>query len=257
MPAQPASPQQTTTPATPASSLPSQTTVIEGEMLQPSGENTRSTAVEPVPVPSALPAPHSGGFGAIEAPATAEAEQGRPLDLGAVAGTTRIIPQATQTQLVPDPQAVPGMIEENAAGAITDIPSVAATSPGDPQEGYREAEGLFRRQQYEQAEMGFRQFLQSHPRDKLAPDATFNLGESYFFRGRYREAAEQYLKLTTAYAKSDLVPVGMLKLGMSLEALGARDQACATFSETARKFPDAGPELKQGLARARSRANCT
>ena len=43
---------------------------------------------------------------------------------------------------------------------------------------------------------------------------------------------------------------------VSLEALGARDQACATFSETIRKFPDADAELKAALGRARARANC-
>ncbi|MGV6871646.1 tol-pal system protein YbgF [Pseudochelatococcus sp. B33] len=172
---------------------------------------------------------------------------GRPLDLGAVAGAGRADPFQN-----PQSAAIVPAIDAATAG----IPSVAATAPGDPQIGYRNAEASLRRQDYEAAEMGFREFLQSHPRDKLAPEATFHLGESYFFRGRYREAAEQYLKLTTTYSASALAPEGMLKLGMSLDALGARDQACATFSETARKFPSASTEVRQGIARARSRANC-
>ena len=60
--------------------------------------------------------------------------------------------------------------------------------------------------QYEQAEMGFRAFLQSHPRDRLAPDATYWLGESYLRAQPSREAAEQFLKVSTDYPKSAKAP---------------------------------------------------
>lgn len=137
------------------------------------------------------------------------------------------------------------------------IPSVAATAPGDPRQGYQIAESFLRQQQYEQAEMGFRQFIQSHPRDQLVPDATYFLGESYYYRGRYREAAEQYLKLTTNFAKSNRAPEGLLRLGQSLEAMGARDQACATYSEVERKYPQASRStLREGITNARGRAKC-
>ena len=52
-------------------------------------------------------------------------------------------------------------------------PSVAATGTGDARADYDAAYAYILQKQYEQAEMSFRQFLQSHPRDRLAPDATY------------------------------------------------------------------------------------
>ncbi|MCJ2051619.1 tol-pal system protein YbgF [Methylobacterium sp. J-070] len=134
--------------------------------------------------------------------------------------------------------------------------SVAATRTGDPAADYDAAVELVRGKQYEQAEMGLRQFIQSHPRDNRVAGATYWLGESYLARGRNREAAEQFLKVSTDYARSAQAPDAMLKLGVTLNALGAREQACATLAELDRKFPNAGAGVRQGVAREQKRARC-
>jgi tol-pal system protein YbgF len=135
-------------------------------------------------------------------------------------------------------------------------PSVAATGTGNARADYETAYAYLLQKQYEQAEMGLRQFLQSHPRDRLVPDATYWLGETYLQRNRPREAAEQFLKISTQHAASPKAPDAMLKLGVSLNALGARDQACATLAELERKYPQAGPNVRQGVEREQKRARC-
>jgi tol-pal system protein YbgF len=112
------------------------------------------------------------------------------------------------------------------------------------------------RGEYASAEMSFRQFLQSHPRSALAPDATYWLGESYFQRSLHRDAAEQYLKVSTTFPQAGRAADSMLKLGMSLTALGARDQACSTLREVDRKYPAASPTVKRGVERELRRARC-
>ena len=134
--------------------------------------------------------------------------------------------------------------------------SVAATAPGTPRQAYDLAYSSITTRQYEDAEMGFRQFLQSHPRDRLVPAATFWLGESYFRRNRHKDAAEQYLKVTTDHSRAAIAPDAMLKLGMSLNALGAREQACATYAQLAVKYPEASQTVKNGVDRERQRARC-
>jgi tol-pal system protein YbgF len=104
--------------------------------------------------------------------------------------------------------------------------------------------------------MGFRRFIQSHPRDRLVADATYWLGESYLQRNRPREAAEQFLKVSTDFTRSAKAPDALLKLGVSLSALGAKDQACATFAELERKYPAASSTVKQGVDREQKRARC-
>lgn len=153
----------------------------------------------------------------------------------------------------------PSRVPTTGATAVPPKPSVAAGGAGGAggaNADYEAAYALVRDRQYEQAEMSLRQFIQSHPRDKLVPKATYWLGETYLQRNRHREAAEQFLRVSTDYAASPVAPDAMLKLGASLAALGAKSQACATLAEVERKFPSAGETVRQGVEREQKRARC-
>jgi tol-pal system protein YbgF len=134
--------------------------------------------------------------------------------------------------------------------------SLASTGTDSVRADFDNAYAFIQQRQYEQAEMGFRSFLQSHPRSKLTADATYWLGESYLQRNRYRDAAEQFLKITTSFGTTPKGPDGMFKLGVSLRGLGANDQACATFAEVGRKYPAARPALLKDVQREQQRAKC-
>ncbi|MCG6121651.1 MAG: tol-pal system protein YbgF [Microvirga sp.] len=135
-------------------------------------------------------------------------------------------------------------------------PSIAATGDADPSVVYNDAYAFLLAAQYERAEMGFRQFLQSHPRDALAPDAQFWLGESYAQRGRHREAAEHFLIVSTEHPQSRMAPRALLRLGGALAEIGVPDQACATLAEIPRQYPQAAVDLRDSIARERARAGC-
>jgi tol-pal system protein YbgF len=134
--------------------------------------------------------------------------------------------------------------------------AIATSGPPSPREEFDVALGYLKEKQYENAERGFSTFIQKNPRNRLASDAYYYLGESYFQRGRQREAAEQYLKISTNYASSPRAPEAMLRLGQSLQALGAKEQACATFSEVSRKYPNASAAIKSGAEREAKRSQC-
>lgn len=136
-------------------------------------------------------------------------------------------------------------------------PSVAATGTGDPRTDFEAAYASFAQKDYDQAEMGFRRFLQSNPRDGLVPEATFWLGETYLQRGRFREAAEQFLSVSADFPSAAKAPDSMLRLGMALNGLGARDRACAVFAELDRKYPQASANVRQGSEREQKRNKCT
>ena len=135
-------------------------------------------------------------------------------------------------------------------------PSVAATSMGNPRADFDTAYASFAQKDYDQAEMGFRRFLQSNPRDQMVPEATFWLGETYLQRGRYREAAEQFLNVSADHPNAAKAPDAMLRLGMALNGMGARDRACAVFAELDRKYPQAA-NVRQGSEREQKRNKCT
>jgi tol-pal system protein YbgF len=125
-----------------------------------------------------------------------------------------------------------------------------------PREQYNAAIEAYRNGQYPQAEEQLKAFLAANATHRLAPDAIFYLGETYFQRSRPREAAEQYLKLSTDFSKSARAPEGMLRLGQSLAALGSNDQACATFAEVGKRYPAAAPTVKKSAEREMQKAHC-
>lgn len=210
--------------------------------LPPPGQDAtgqRSDAFDPTASPAAPGAPQPLGTTTPSAPlAGVEAPPpeggGAPLDIAAILRGEAPLPTV-----------------EPRTG-----PSIAATGTEDPRFDYESAYAYLLQRQYERAEMGFRQFLQSHPRDALVPDATYWLGETYAQRGRHREAAEQFLKVATEHEDSAKAPEAMLKLGTSLIELGAREQACATFSELTRRYDDAALPVREAVERERRRASC-
>ena len=222
----------------------------------PARPQKRSDAFDPDENPGAPGAPMRLGATEPSAPLSSResdgAEEGLPLPRGAIGeGNAEADGYDDPVNIVPPPR----------TGAIPAPPrpseSVAATGTPDAGADYDSAVELMRAKQYEQAEMSLRQFIQSHPRDGRIAGATYWLGESYLARGRTREAAEQFLKVSTDYARSTQAPEAMLKLGVSLNALGAREQACATLAELERKFPNAGTGVRQSVSREQKRARCT
>jgi tol-pal system protein YbgF len=174
-----------------------------------------------------------------------------PPNLGPASRTAAIPPAATAP--APRSNPIPSPAPTLSANAS---PSVAATSVGDPRSDYQTAYSYFTQKQYDQAEMGFRRFLQSNPRDRLVPEASYWLGETYLQRGRHREAAEQFLNVSTDYPNATRAPDALLKLGVALNSLGARDRACAVYAELDRKYPQASSSVRQGSEREQKRAKC-
>jgi tol-pal system protein YbgF len=199
----------------------------------------RSDAFDPSLEPDAIGAPKQLGTTAASAPLEQPTAAGAPLELGhpAPSGALPTGPLASTGEA---PEVIPGI-----------------TGPADaPREQFNAAMDAFRAGQYDQAESQLRAFLAHNAGNRWAPDATFYLGESYLQRSRPREAAEQYLKLSTDYAKSARAPEGMLRLGQSLAMLGNNEQACATFSEVGRRYPAAASAVKKGVEREMQKDHC-
>jgi len=229
-------------------------------------------------------------------PASDPEAPGAPRQLGSIASTaTALAPPATQQSRpstvirdddVPDPTSAP---LDLSSGKRSAAPSPSANPPGfgtaaaprqipltptppspipdaavtaglppvaSPKEEFDAALGYFKQKEYENAEKSFSAFLQKNPKNRMAADATYFLGETYFQRGRQREAAEQYLKISTTYSTSAHAPEAMLRLGQSLNALGAKEQACATFDEVPRKYPNASAAVKSSAEKEAQRAKC-
>jgi len=143
------------------------------------------------------------------------------------------------------------------SGAVASLDPAMGAAPADPVKAeYEAATDLLKTQHYDAAQQGFLAFLQKNPHSRLIAPATYHLGESYYYQSRHREAAEQFLKIATNFSKSSVAPDAMVKLGVSLNALGAKEQACAFFSELPHKYPNASAADKTAAAREAKKAAC-
>lgn len=135
-------------------------------------------------------------------------------------------------------------------------PQVAALPSGESQSAYENAYNSLLKRDFNAAEDGFRDFLQRYPNDPLSGNAQYWLGETYYVRGQFREAADSFLAGYRNYGNSDKAPANLLKLGMSLYRLGEEQAACSTFSELEKKYPNAPSHLKQRASAERQRSGC-
>ncbi len=160
-------------------------------------------------------------------------------------------PAAMGSMPAKHPAAAPAGFTTTPGGTV-----IADTQANPQKEEFDVALGYLKQKDYEDAERGFAAYIAKNPKNRRVSDALYYLGETYYLRGRPSEAAEQYLKISTSYASSPRAPEAMLRLGEALHGLGAKEQACATFSEIPRKYPNASAAIKASAEREAKRAQC-
>jgi tol-pal system protein YbgF len=165
---------------------------------------------------------------------------------------------------VPLPQAPAGAAEAAATAAGQAAPATPAQPdpasiqlPGNtPQEQYDYATGLLQRGAYPEAELAFKAFIAQHPKDPLAGNAQYWLGETYYARSDYQHAASAFAEGYQKYKSGSKAPDNLLKLGMSLGQTGKKDNACLAFRQLAKEYPNASASIKDRAARAQQRYGC-
>jgi tol-pal system protein YbgF len=223
----------------------SQTAQVAPSAGQVGGDGRRHDAYDPDSQPVAPGAPLPLGSPDSSSRSVARAagrDPGAPLDLS---------PPSLRGQTAQAPAAgTVAALEPNAPAAVP-------SAPADPIKAeYDSAADLLKTQHYDAAQQGFSAFVQKNPHSRLIAPAIYHLGESFYYQSRHREAAEQFLKIATDYSRSSVAPDAMIKLGVSLNALGAKEQACAFFSELPRKYPNASAAEKTAAAREAKKASC-
>jgi tol-pal system protein YbgF len=212
----------------------------------PGGGRRRGAAFAPNQNPPAPGAPRALGGGQLpiqEGPVGAPGGRGagEPLDLANTGGAVN-----PPGALPPPPPR-----NTNATGALTTLPP-SATSKDEFDLGI----GYIQRKDYALAEETMRNFAQKYPSDPLIAESQYWLGESFFQRQLYRDAAEAFLGVTTKFDKSAKAPDALLRLGQSLAALKEREAACAAFGEVGRKYPRASGGVKAQVDREQKRVKC-
>lgn len=224
-------------------------------------EHPGSAPSAPPPESAAPPSAGSPARSALSAtlptaPATSDPTVGGPVRLRPP-GSNGAAPPAASPSPTPG---VLGTVVVPDTGQPGAPPQTATLAPqnvtGSALEQYNAAFALLRQARYDEAEQALRGFIQRNPKDALAGNAQYWLGETYFARKDYNGAASAFAEGYEKYPHSPKAPDDLLKLGITLGILGQKDNACRVYARLEHDFPQAQPEIRDRGISEKKRLGC-
>ncbi len=174
-------------------------------------------AAGPIPLPGAV----TGAVGAGAAGATSLAPgqvTSAPLSPPPGAGDT-IAPPRPQPQ--PQPASIPPALAALSADALLN-----------------RARQNFLARRHDAAEEAYRAFLARFPNHPKATEARFELGQTLYIKGQFKEAGRLFVDVYRAAPDSRLAPRALLRLGQALKRMGRKKEACAAWDSLLKRYPD-------------------
>ncbi|MBI3507155.1 MAG: tol-pal system protein YbgF [Proteobacteria bacterium] len=198
------------------------------------------------------------------APAPSAADAAAPAAAApASPGQPVVRPGEARLQLVPGgpataPQAAPQAAQ--AGGAPAAATSVALPV-GPPETQYEFAYGLYQqavqdRGDFGRAETALRSFVTANGTHRLAGDAQYWLGETFYARRDWPNASAAFAEQFRRFPQNAKAPDSLLRLGQSLGQLNRKPDACGTLAELDKRYPTASQSIKIAAQRERSRLQC-
>lgn len=183
---------------------------------------------------NAVPCPETGSGGAppaLSAPGPQGSISGEPPPSSAIGA-----PQS----LAPGPRVL-GTLPADAT------PRAPAPSAPATQGEYSAAMKLLAKARYDEARAAFRAFADTHPKDDLAPQAVYWVGDIAYVQKDYGNATRAFAEVIKNYPTSSRAPDSMLKLGQALIASGQKKEGCTALAALPAKYPHATASvLSQG-----------
>jgi tol-pal system protein YbgF len=148
-------------------------------------------------------------------------------------------------------------------GAAPSRPSTepASTEPppagGSVNEQFNRAFGLVKQADYANAETALRAFIEAHPNDPLAGNAQYWLGQTYFARNKFPDAASAFAEGYKRFPKGSKAPEDLLYLGISLAKADQKKNACLALDQLAAAFPNPAPAIRERAGAEKKRIGCS
>jgi tol-pal system protein YbgF len=166
------------------------------------------------------------------------------------------LPGAAPAKSYPEPTELTPQTASAGSGGTLRPPGDQALPSGSASAQYNAAFGLLRRADYPAAEDALRSFVRQHPTNPLAGNAQYWLGESFYARGKYSDAAAAFAEGYKHYPKGPKAPDGLLKLGMSLARANQKHNACIALMQLDHDFPHPGSAVRDRATQEKKRLGC-
>lgn len=174
--------------------------------------------------------------------------EGKPIE-GSGMGTTAPAKKFD----APVAQGAPAAVVGGAIAKGDDLPQVNTKTA---EQIYQEGLDAINAGKNDEAADRFTAVLTKFPEHKLAANAQYWLGESYYGKKDYAKAAVAFAKGYEKYKDGNKGADNILKLGMSMQMLGKKDEACTAFVNLPKEFPNAVANLKDKASQMAKELEC-
>ena len=142
---------------------------------------------------------------------------------------------------------------------ISDVGGAKGSAPQlSAEESYAAAYSLLlKKRDYVSAERALRSFIQDYPDHKLAGNAYYWLGETFYVRNNYEGAAKAFAKGYKNFPEGAKAPDNLLKLGLSFRGMGQDESACHVFRKLTQNYPDAPAVIVTRVEQEQAEAACS
>lgn len=106
------------------------------------------------------------------------------------------------------------------------------------------------------AQTSLKQYLQFNPDAIDVGEMNYYLGESYYVRGGYADAADAYITSMKRDPRGVKAPDAMVRLAGALRELGKPQDSCATLASLPRQYPNASPTVTSKAQLEAARSGC-
>ncbi len=182
--------------------------------------------------------------------AGASGQPGTTLPCDTTGGTTTAAPQESAPATAP-PSPMQSSGPPSGGGTLGTLPATAA-APDATKSQYDEALNLLARARYDEARAAFRNFADTNPKDPLAPQAIYWVGNIAYVQKDYAAAAQAFTEQLKKYPSSPQGAESMLKLGLSLIQLGEKKEGCLTLGAIKAKYKQAPATILTQASQARA-----
>jgi len=100
----------------------------------------------------------------------------------------------------------------------------------------------------------FQTYIENYPGGVLTSDANYWRGESLVELNEWSKAARSFVQSFSSAPDGPLAPRSLYRLGISLDKIGQRNEACLTLNEVSARYP--GTESSRDALEAVSTLNC-
>lgn len=135
------------------------------------------------------------------------------------------------------------ILDEKAPAAQAESPQIVVIEDSGAAKNslYSYAIELNRQRKYSEARAKFQEFIKKYPKDQLAGNAQYWIGETYYSVNDMKNAMTSFQDVINKFPKSNKIPDAMLKIGYVQEKQGNKQEAVATFQNLLKKFPKSKP----------------